>query len=67
MFTLRLKNATLSYSIPSADQSKLRTKVFMSGQNLFVFSSNKDTNPEFMLAGFSSPLLVISFGLSLTY
>lgn len=67
MFTLRVKNATLSYSIPSADQSKLRTKVFMSGQNLFVFSSNKDVNPEFMQAGFSSPLRVISFGLSLTY
>jgi TonB-linked SusC/RagA family outer membrane protein len=67
IFTLRVKNATLSYSIPSPDQSKLRTKVFMSGQNLFVFSNNKDVNPEFMLAGFSSPLRVISFGLSLTY
>jgi len=67
MFTLRVKNATLSYNIPSPDQSKLRTKVFMSGQNLFVFSNNKDVNPEFMLAGFSSPLRVISFGLSLTY
>lgn len=67
IFTLRVKNATLSYNIPSPDQSKLRTKVFMSGQNLFVFSNNKDVNPEFMLAGFSSPLRVISFGLSLTY
>jgi hypothetical protein len=67
MFTLRVKNATLSYNIPSANESKLRTKVFLSGQNLFVFSNNKDVNPEFMLAGFSSPLRVISFGLSLTY
>ena len=67
MFTLRVKNATLSYNIPSANESKIRTKVFLSGQNLFVFSNNKDVNPEFMLAGFSSPLRVISFGLSLTY
>jgi len=67
MFTVRVKNATLSYNIPSPHNGKLRAKVFMSGQNLFVFSNYKDGNPEFTLAGFSSPLRVVSFGLSVTY
>lgn len=66
-FTVRVKNATLSYSIPSTGNGKLKAKLFISGQNLFVFSTYKAGNPEFMLAGYSSPLRVVSFGLSLTY
>jgi len=67
MFTVRVKNATLSYTIPSAEKGRLRAKVFFSGQNLFVFSNYKEGNPEFTLAGYSSPLRVLSFGFSLTY
>ncbi|SMP12400.1 MULTISPECIES: SusC/RagA family TonB-linked outer membrane protein [Chryseobacterium] len=67
MFTVRVKNATLSYTIPSAENGRLRAKVFFSGQNLFVFSNYKYGNPEFTLAGYSSPLRVLSFGFSLTY
>lgn len=67
MFTIRVKNAMLSYSIPSQEKGKLKSKVFVSGQNLFVFSDYKEGNPEFTLAGYSSPLRVISFGFSLTY
>lgn len=66
-FTVRVKNATLTYTIPSLNQSKLKAKIFASGQNLFVFSNYKGSNPEFMLAGYSSPLRVISCGFSLTY
>lgn len=66
-FTVRVKNATLSYSIPSDSNSKLKARLFMSGQNLFLFSSYKEGNPEFMAAGYTSPLRVVSFGLSLTY
>lgn len=67
MFTVRLKNATLSYAIPTKEKRKLGAKVFVSGQNLLVFSDYREGNPEFTLAGYSSPLRVISFGLSLTY
>lgn len=66
-FTVRIKNATLSYSVPSNGNSKLKARLFMSGQNLFLFSSYKEGNPEFIAAGYSSPLRVVSFGLSLTY
>ncbi|MDF2931087.1 MAG: SusC/RagA family TonB-linked outer membrane protein [Chryseobacterium sp.] len=66
-FTVRVKNATLTYAIPSLNNGKLKAKIFASGQNLFVFSNYKGSNPEFMLAGYSSPLRVISCGFSLTY
>lgn len=66
-FTVRVKNAILSYSISTDSNSKLKARLFMSGQNLFVFSTYKAGNPEFMAAGYTSPLRVISFGLSLTY
>ncbi|MBD3905408.1 SusC/RagA family TonB-linked outer membrane protein [Chryseobacterium sp. Ch-15] len=67
MFTVRVKNATLSYAIPTKEKTRMKVKVFMSGQNLFVFSDYKEGNPEFTVAGYSSPLRVISFGLTLTY
>ncbi|SKB63244.1 TonB-linked outer membrane protein, SusC/RagA family [Soonwooa buanensis] len=67
MLTVRVKNATLTYSIPANEKTRMRAKVFMSGQNLFVFSDYKEGNPEFTVAGYSSPLRVISFGFSLTY
>ncbi len=66
-FTVRLKNASLTYSIPSRENSRLKAKVFFNGQNLLVLSNHKDSNPEFTLVGYSSPLRVVSFGFSLTY
>lgn len=67
MFTVRVKNATLAYSIPTREKTGIRAKVFVSGQNLLVLSDYKQGNPEFTAAGYSSPLRVISFGLSLIY
>lgn len=66
-FTLRVKNATLSYNIPTTDKARSKAKIFISGQNLFVFSNYKGSSPEFLLPGYSGPLKVLSFGVSLTY
>ncbi|WDF45991.1 SusC/RagA family TonB-linked outer membrane protein [Chryseobacterium sp. KACC 21268] len=66
-FTLRVKNATLSYNISTTDKARSKAKIFMSGQNLFVFSNYKGSSPEFLLPGYSGPLRVLSFGVSLTY
>jgi TonB-linked SusC/RagA family outer membrane protein len=66
-FTVRVKNASLTYRIPIPESKKLVAKVFVNGQNLFVFSNYKGINPEFMLAGYSAPLRVISCGLSLNF
>lgn len=66
-FTLRIKNVSLSYQVPAIGRHISNLRLFASGQNLFVFSNHKGINPEFMLAGYSSPLRVVSFGLSSTF
>ena len=66
-FTVRVKNASLTYRIPTPGSKRMVAKVFVNGQNLFVFSNYKGTNPEFILAGYSAPLRVISCGVSLNF
>ena len=46
---VKLRNASLSYTLPSSVTSKLnisRLKFYVSGQNLFVFSPFKTADPE---------------------
>lgn len=66
-YNLRLKNIALNYSLPSPADSRLKTMVFLQGQNLFTISNYKGLNPEFSLPGFVSPLRVVSIGVNLTY
>ena len=66
-FTVRVKNVSLTYRIPLPDTNKLVAKVFVNGQNLFVFSNYKGVNPEFIISGYSAPMRVISCGLSLNF
>ncbi|REC61324.1 SusC/RagA family TonB-linked outer membrane protein [Chryseobacterium pennae] len=66
-FTLRLKNISLSYSVPNESNKRLNTTIFLQGQNILTLSNYKGINPEFNLAGYVSPLRVISLGISMTY
>lgn len=66
-YMLRLKNVSLNYTLPNPDKKRLNAMVFVQGQNLMTWSNYKGINPEFSLAGFVSPLRVISFGINLTY
>ncbi|GEN73684.1 SusC/RagA family TonB-linked outer membrane protein [Chryseobacterium lathyri] len=66
-FTLRLKNISLSYTVPNDSNKRLSTILFLQGQNMLTLSNYKGINPEFNLAGYVSPLRVISFGISMTY
>lgn len=65
--TMRIKNASLTYTIPGTQKAGLDAKVFIIGQNLLLLSNRKGLNPEFLIAGYSSPLRVVSLGFSLTY
>lgn len=67
VFTIRVKNISLSYQLPPIGQHKSVVRFFANGQNLFLFSNYKGSNPEFMVAGYSSPLRVMSLGMSLTF
>lgn len=49
----RLQSATLGYSIPFKDKSKLR--LYMTGQNLFVITGYNGVDPEVDLTGLGSP------------
>ena len=66
-YMFRLKNVALNYKLPSADGQRFNTMLFIQGQNLLTFSNYKGINPEFNLAGFVSPLRMISVGINLTY
>ncbi|WP_312822753.1 SusC/RagA family TonB-linked outer membrane protein [Epilithonimonas sp.] len=66
-YMMRLKNASLNYAIPNNQQKRLNATVYVQGQNLFTWSNYKGINPEFTLAGFVSPLRIVSFGINLTY
>lgn len=66
-YMLRLKNVSLNYTLPNVHNKRLQTTVFVQGQNLLTLSNYKGINPEFNLAGFVSPLRLVSLGINLTY
>lgn len=66
-FTVRLRNVSLTYTIPSLAQSKVSAKIFIQGQNLLVLSNYKGANPEFSLPGYTAPLRTVSLGFNLSY
>jgi len=66
-FVAQLENISLTYNLPLKYQSKINTKIFLQGQNLFSFTNYKGVSSEFSLTGFISPLQVISTGITLTY
>jgi hypothetical protein len=68
----RMKNLTLSYTIPQKYQSAISlqgAEVFVSGQNLFlIYSSEGIWDPEFGGSRDNYPLMkVISFGAKITF
>jgi TonB-linked SusC/RagA family outer membrane protein len=62
---LRLKNISLSYTIPNILRSASNAKVFILGQNLYTLTKYKGQNPEQF--GFMPALRWISAGFTLTF
>ena len=65
-FSLRLRNASLSYNVPMT-HTKMNVKIYLQGQNLFLWSNYKGIDPEFNLQGYTNALRVISTGLNITF
>ncbi|MBE9602592.1 TonB-dependent receptor domain-containing protein [Pedobacter sp. MC2016-24] len=67
---IKLKNLSLSYSLPSLWLTKARInqlRIYAQGQNLFTITKYKGTDPEIPGVGLYIPTLrVISLGLQLT-
>lgn len=60
---VRLKNVTLSYTLPADKISLNKAEIFVSGQNLLTFTKYKGLDPEFSFSG-SSFAQGIDYGLT---
>lgn len=66
IFSLKLKNISLRYTIPGDVLKILRATLFLEGQNVGLWTNFKGSDPESSL-GFLPPLRVISFGATLKF
>jgi len=67
---IRLKNASVSWSIPTKWIEKVKiksAKIFILGQNLLTFTHYKGLDPESLSSTTLPPLRVISFGVQTTF
>lgn len=64
---IRLKNISLSWTIPSRYTKFFECRLNLQAQNLLTFTNYKGADPEFKSAGYLPPLRVISAGLHFTF
>ena len=67
IFTLRLKNLSINYTIPAVAGTNITARLFVQGQNLWLSSNYKGIDPEFSAQGYTTPLRVVSAGVSLSF
>jgi hypothetical protein len=63
---VRLKNISLTYTLPSAWTKGSQLRLSFQGQNLLTFTKYKGADPEFKYAGFLPPLKIFTAGIQLT-
>jgi TonB-dependent starch-binding outer membrane protein SusC len=69
VFFTRLKNLSISYTLPASWMGKAgisNVRVFIQGQNLFTISNYKGMDPE-TVTGFLPPLKIITGGVSVVF
>lgn len=64
---VRLKNLSVSYTLPKKWSFGTNCKFFFEGQNLLTITSFKGPDPEFITTGFLAPLKVLTAGVQLTF
>lgn len=64
---IRLKNLSLSYSVPQQWLKGMKCRVVFEGQNLLTFTSYKGADPESSYTRSLPPLKVFTTGLQLTF
>jgi len=60
---IRLKNLSLSYTIPMTGMGTARCRVYAQGQNIFTLTKFKGPDPENQSSGMLPPLRVFSLGI----
>lgn len=64
---VRLKNISLSYTLPEKAIPQVKCRVFVEAQNLLTFTKYEGADPEFKSYGYLPPLKVISAGLQFNF
>ncbi|MFV8325967.1 SusC/RagA family TonB-linked outer membrane protein [Flavobacterium sp. ZS1P14] len=64
---IRLKNISLSYTIPEKWLKSVQCRLSVQGQNLLTFTRYKGADPEFKAVGYLPPLKVLTTGVQLTF
>lgn len=64
---IRLKNISLSYTLPLERLKGVSCKISLQGQNVLTFTPYKGGDPEFKYTGFLPPLRVYTAGIQLTF
>ena len=62
---VRLRNASLAYSLPLKNSDNTSCKIYLQGENLLVFTNFKGGDPE-QLTGFLPPLRKFTMGIQLS-
>lgn len=62
---IRLKNLSLSYTIPMKSFQSTSCRIYLQGQNLFTITKFKGPDPENQSSGMLPPLRVFSLGIDL--
>jgi hypothetical protein len=62
---VRLRNASLTYSLPQRREGSLNCKIYLQGENLLLFTKFNSGDPE-QLSGFLPPLRKLTMGFQLT-
>jgi TonB-linked SusC/RagA family outer membrane protein len=64
---IRLKNVSLSYTLPQEVTKGITCKIFVEGQNLLTITGYKGRDPEFTGLNFLPPLKIVTTGIQLNF
>lgn len=64
---IRLKNLSISYTLPDQMLKGFQCRLVAEGQNLLTFTNYKGADPEFSSAGYLPPLKVMTLGVHFTF
>ncbi|MDQ1164658.1 SusC/RagA family TonB-linked outer membrane protein [Flavobacterium sp. SORGH_AS_0622] len=64
---VRLKNISLSYSLPNEWTKKLTCRLSLQGQNVLTFTKYKGIDPEFKNTGYLPPLRIYTTSIQITF
>ena len=64
---IRLKNISLSYSVPKKWLKLVNARLYMQGQNLLTFTNYRGADPEFTTTGYLPPLKIYTAGVDITF